>query len=134
MLYLMDVNFLTILLATALNVILGAIWYSPRFLGTMWSKAHNLNVREVKTPMHYIGAILVAFVTAWILSAFISSLNIDTGLEGMKVAFFAWLGFIATTHFSGVLWAKKHLDAYLIDVGFLLVSMLIMGAIFGYWG
>ncbi len=131
---LLDVNYFAVVIGVILNIIIGAFWYSPKFLGIPWAKAHNFDLETLKpTPFHYVGAIIVGFILAWTLAAFISALHAHTAVEGMKVAFFAWLGFIATTHFSGVIWAKKPLNAYFIDVGGLLVSMILMGAIFGAW-
>ncbi len=132
--FLTDVNFLAVIVAAILNGFVGYFWYSPMLLGDFWVKAHKFDVAELKaTPMHIAGALLVGFIVAWVLCATIHSLHVDSALGGVKVAFFVWLGFVATTQFSGVIWAKKPLKAYGVDVGFFLVSMCAMGAIFGAW-
>ena len=45
----------------------------------------------------------------------------------MLVGCVAWLGFIVPTHYNGVLFSKKPREIFLIDVGYYLLSMLLMG-------
>lgn len=123
-----------IILATIVNSLLGMFWYSPVFLGNEWAKAHNFDLTKLKpTPMHYIGAIFVSIVTVAVFSLLIHLFKLTSVADGVKLGFLLWLGFIATTHFSGVIWARKPLKAYLIDTGFQLVSLLVMGSILTYW-
>ena len=132
--FLFDVNFLAIIVVVVVNLLLGAIWYSPYLFGPAWTKAHLFNVSDLKpTPFHYIGAAIVAFITAWVFSLIINWTEAITIAEGAFLGFFLWLGFVATTHFSGVLWAKKNIIAYLIDSGYQLVSLILMGILLTAW-
>jgi hypothetical protein len=129
-----DVNPIAILCVTVFNIVLAMFWYSPNFLGTIWVKEHNFDISLLKpSPWHYVGAIIVSFVTAYVLAFLIYWLNIQTFGEGLKLSFFVWLGFIATTHFSGVIWAQKPFKVYLIDTGYQLISMLVMGSLLSIW-
>ena len=129
-----EVNIYAIIAATIVNIILGMFWYSPKFLGTLWAQEHQFDLAKLQaTPLHYVGAILVSLVTASVFSLLIHGFHVFTLGEGLKFGFFIWLGFIATTHFSGVIWAGKPWKSYLIDVGFQFVSLLLMGAILSIW-
>lgn len=129
-----DINILAVIVVTILNILLGMFWYSPQFLGTQWAQEHQFILNDLKpTPWHYIGAILVSLVTVVIFSALIHWFHVDTLGAGLQLGFFIWLGFVATTHFSGVIWARKPWKAYLIDTGFQLVSLLMMGIILSLW-
>lgn len=129
-----DINFFAILVIIIFNMILGMLWYSPKVFGTVWAREHNFSLTDLKaTPWHYVGAILVSFVIAFVFAVVVNWLDIFTLRDGLKLGFTLWLGFIATTHFSGVLWAKKPLKVYFIDAGFQLISMLFMGAILTVW-
>jgi hypothetical protein len=44
-------------------------------------------------------------------------------------ALFVWIGFILTTHFSGVLWTEKKLGTCLIDTGYFLACMMVIGLV-----
>jgi hypothetical protein len=113
---------------------LGMLWYSPALFGTLWAKEHNFNLADLKaTPLHYLGAILVSLIIVSVFYILIHSFSVNTVAKGAVLGFFLWLGFIATTHFSGVLWARKPLKAYLIDTSFQLVSLIMIGAILAAW-
>ncbi len=129
-----DINFLAVVLATIANIVLGMFWYSPSILGTIWAKAHNFSMPILNpAPVSYFLSIGVSFITALFLAFFINWLNITTVWEGIKLAIYLWIGFIATTHFSGVIWARKSYLAYLIDSAFQLVSLVIMAIIITFW-
>lgn len=127
-------DLIAVIVVTVLNNVLGMTWYSKSLFGTEWAKAHKFDLGTLKaTPMHFIAAIGVSFLTALVFSLLVNWFGINSAWQGMVLGFMIWLGFIATTHFSGVIWAQKPLKAYVIDTGFQLVSMLMMGAILGYW-
>jgi hypothetical protein len=129
-----DVNFVAVIIGAIINIAIGMFWYSPALFGKEWAEAHGFKLDHLRpTPPHYVGAIIVSLIIAWALALLINYLQITTVSEGMKLAALVWFGFVATTHFSGVIWAQKPIKSYLIDTGCLLVTMLIMGAIFAVW-
>lgn len=106
--------------------------------GKAWMKLSGVSAKKVKgakskdmgstMAVSFIGTL----VTAYVLSALISALG--GGLsEGVKVAFWIWLGFYATTMLNMVLWDGKPLNLYFIRVGHELVALLVMGAILSAW-
>jgi hypothetical protein len=124
---------IALLLSAFINIVLGALWYHPRFLGSPWIDAHGFRDDTLKgTPLHYIGAFLVGLILAFVLGRLLFKFSIDTPSGAAQLAFCLWAGFIATTHFSGVIWAKKPLSAFLIDTAFYLISLQIIAQIFVY--
>lgn len=128
------VNIWAVIVCTIINMVLGMIWYSPKVLGTIWAKEHGFDLDQLKAgPWHIIGGFIVAFIFAYVLNMMIHSFGIVGIGNGIALGFFIWLGFIATTHFSGVLWAKKPFIVYFIDVGFKLLVLIVIGAIMAAW-
>jgi len=129
-----DVSWIGVILATVASVIIGGFWYAPKLFGSIWANAHNFDKDSLKpSPLNYGGAVLVAFVTTLILAMFIKYLPVTSIYDGAQVGFFAWLGFIATSQFSGVVWAKKPWLAYAIDVTCELVILVVAGAILAFF-
>ena len=126
------VNYLAVALAAAAYFVLGAIWYSPAVFGSRWMK-HAWGQEEIQksTPKAaaYIGELIISFILAYILTLFIEIAQARKLLEGIVVSLWIWVGFIATTHFSAVLWARKTLKSFFIHAGFMLFGLLLMGAI-----
>lgn len=130
-----EISPIAIIIAVFFNMFLGAIWYSPQVLGSIWASSQHLNQDVLKPSIgSYLGTFAISLVTVWVLAIFFQLLSVVTIAEGIIVAFFLWLGFIATTHLSGVIWTNKTFKAYLIDTSFQLVSLLISAIILTLWG
>lgn len=134
MVFTTDLSWLGILVASCLNILLGALWYSPYLFGKIWMKATGVKATEMEgQTVSYGVAFVTGFVISFVLALFVKNLNATTFQEGACVGFWAWLGFMATTHVSGVLWEKKPLKLYVIYTTLLLVFMLSAGGILGMW-
>lgn len=130
----MSFPIIPVLTVTVLNIVLGMLWYSPLLFGNLWAKAYKFEAKNLKpTPWHYAGSILVSLVTASVLALLIKQFHIITWDKGLLLAIYLWLGFIVTTHFSGVIWAGKPLRVYFIDVAYQFVSLVMMGTILAAW-
>jgi hypothetical protein len=129
-----EVNYWAVIVATIVNMVLGSFWYSPQFLGKTWAKAHGFDIDQLWPQIwNYVGAFFVALILAWVFSMLTHAFGVTTFWGGMQLGFWIWLGFIATTHFSGVIWAKKSWMAYLIDMGYQFVIMIILGVLLALW-
>lgn len=128
------VNIWAVIVCTIINIVLAMIWYSPKVLGTLWAKEHGFDLAQLKpTPWHYIGGIVVAFILAIVFDMMIHAFGVVGIGNGITLGFFIWLGFIATSHFSGVIWARKPFIVYFIDAGFMLLNLIVIGAIMAAW-
>lgn len=125
-----NIPYVGIVIAIIINQLIGALWYSPRIFGTRWAIAHHFDMSKMKAlPSHYLGAILVGVVLVLTIAAIQMMLGISSLETALILGFLMWLGFVATSHFSGVIWAKKPLLVFMIDTGYFLVTTLITSAI-----
>ncbi len=136
------VNYFAIVVATVINTVLGFIWYGP-LLGKPWIKEmgfteeHMRRAQEKGMAQSYIlmiiGALLLNYVLAyWILVGEQAFGTLDVQMA-MTAAFWAWLGFIATTMLGQVLWENKSWKLYAINIGYYLVSLEIAAIIITLW-
>jgi len=129
-----NVNIWVVLTCTLINLVLGMVWYSPNVLGNLWAQEHGFTSDQLKASIwHYLGAIIVAFIMSYVLDMIMLTFGVRGIGNGIALGFFIWLGFIATTHFSGVIWAKKPFIVFFIDAGYLLFNLILIGAIMGAW-
>jgi Protein of unknown function (DUF1761) len=125
-------HYVAILVAAVVQMILGGLWYSPKCFGAKWAEIHGFDESSLKTnALHYLGAFVNALVISWVLGCMLLFFEVTTIPAALCLSFWIWLGFVATTQFSGVIWAKKPFGAYLIDVGFFLIALLSTGLVFG---
>lgn len=132
------VNAWGVFVAAVVYFMIGAIWYAPFLFGNERRK-HEEKPEEEKgcCPSHkivsYVGEFIISLVIAYVLALFIQISQADDIMEGMAVALWVWIGFIATTHFSAVLWDRKTVKHFFIHASFMLVGFIAMGAVLIYF-
>lgn len=85
----------------------------------------------------YAANFISGLVMMFVLAVFIDNINQGVlGIQGLKtnltIAFWIWLGFIATVNLGSVLWEDKSWKLYAINVGYYLVTLLIGAVIIGW--
>ena len=125
--------FWAVIIATVIYMVVGMFWYSHMFFGKSWEKANKITAKDKKGGMGkgFIGGVIIGLVISYFLACFISKYGHFTFMGGATIAFWLWLGFVATTQLSGVLWSKKPFSVYLVDVGCYLVTFILMGGVLG---
>jgi hypothetical protein len=133
------INYVSVLFAAIASFILGGLWYSPFLFDNLWAKLSNFSKADMAkakkksmTPQ-YFATFIYLLIMAFVLSLFISFAEAATMAESLEVAFWLWLGFIATTTLSTVLWEGKSFKLYLLHNAHNLVSLLIMAAVMAAW-
>ena len=125
-------DWLVIFIAAILNMALGFLWYSKWLFGHAWKKLREMKEKDIKFSIKpVLWNFIVSLLIAYFLSFFEGHLGITTVTDGMFVGFLIWLGFVATTQISSVLWCKMPLKLFAIDTGYKLLSLLVMSGIIG---
>lgn len=140
MLSTVSLNGWAILVAGLISMPLGALWYSPAMFGKKFMKLTGMSADSMKTPANkksaqrgYMISSITALIMAYILAHFVGYTNSTTAMEGLQTGFWVWLGFVITTNIGVVLWERRPFELYLINMGYSLVQLLIMGAILAAW-
>ncbi len=129
-----SINWLAVIVATIANMVIGGLWYSPVLFGKQWMKLVGISQKEIDSqksqmPKFYLAAFVAALITAYVLAIFIKFVGASTIFAGAVVGFWAWLGFVATTTLSLVIWEKRNSNLYVLNNGQILISFAVMGAI-----
>lgn len=104
----MSLNYVAIFVATVLQFIFGAVWYSALF-GKLWGQIHGFDKlsKEVQKRMmsemgpFYAVQFFVTILTTVVLAIFIEYVPQNWNPYGM--AFFFWVGFVVPTQVSAVI-------------------------------
>ena len=136
------INYWAVLLSALAAMGLGYLWYGPLFgkqwIAMMgWSKADMDKKMKAGVGPQYllqaVGALVMAYVLAHSIifaGAFLQQSGVAAGLQA---AFWSWLGFVAPVSLGSVLWDGKPWTLWMINSGYFLVTLLVMGVILGYW-
>ena len=129
---------LSVVVAALAAWFIGALWYSPLLFAKAWTRAHGYSPERLAAMRATAGRTyalsLVAFlVTAGVLRVFLSHLGADSLHDGAMWGFHAWLGFALPIGFTANLYSDKPLSAFVIDTGYQLVFLTVMGGVLGAW-
>ena len=136
-----SLNWLAILVAAVVTMILGFLWYSPLLFAKAWTRemGYDINdkakmdeMRESAGPA-YAGSFVASLISAFTLALILHGMRADSLHFGLMASFHIWLGFIATVQFTGALFAKQSMKLFAINTGYQLVCFLAMGAILVLW-
>ena len=135
----MKINYPAVVVSALAYWALGALWYSPLlferpFIALKGFTPEQLEAIRASSHAGEIGAaLLVSLVTAYVLAHFVKFTGAETPASGVLAGFWLWLGFVATTNLSTVLFEGRPLGLYLINNGYHLVGLLGTGALLAAW-
>jgi hypothetical protein len=123
-------NLWLVLAAAVLSLIVGWLWYSPAVLGRTWA---TLTGREMAWRRNLLLIAVATLVEAYVTAHLVYYVGAYGWWEGAKAGLWLWFGYLATTLAVSTATAGQRPKVWLIDAGFQLASLLIMGAIFATW-
>lgn len=131
-----EINYLAVVICGIIAMAIGSLWYGPLF-GKEWVKEIGKSEEELLrdfNPIKTYGITFVAHVVmALVVAYFISLTGAANVVNGIRVAFSAWVGFVAATMLINGMFAGKSVKLFIIDGGYHLVNMLIFGIVLVLW-
>jgi hypothetical protein len=132
------VNWTAVVVASIVYFIGAGVWF------TLLKQQYLVGIGKTEEEMMrqagghvmypYIVAFLCTIVIARVLAQVIVATSPNpTATHGIRVAFYAWGGFVATTFLTEYVFELRSVTIWLITAGYPLIGMLIMGAILGAW-
>lgn len=134
-----DVNWVAIVAAVIVNMVVGFIWYSPALFAKEWAKLTGRKMNEMGDGTKgYILTTAGAFVQAYILLHFVAFAayfypTYSNMSVGIMTAFWAWLGFVAIPQGVNMVFAGTRKKLWAINTGYFLVVLLINGVLLASW-
>jgi hypothetical protein len=130
----MNINYLAVIVAAIINMAVGAAWYSSALFAKSWSKATGRSMEEMGSAKSgYLISTIGSLLIAWVLADFAHKLGLTSLASGLGLGFLAWIGFVVPTYASSYVFEGRPQKLYNINVGYYLVSFLLMGAIVTAW-
>ena len=128
-----SINWLSVIVAAVSSFMVGGLWYGPLF-GRSWMQGNGFSedyLGQRNMPRVFGLSLLLAFIAAINLEMFIGA-EADLAF-GLFAGFAAGLGWVAA--FLGILYLfeNRSLQVFLINGGYCVVALTLMGAILGAW-
>lgn len=128
-------NIPAILVAAVIAFVLGGMWYSPLLFGKAWMQENDLSEDDLKqgSPARIFGfAFLWSLVMAFNLGMFLNDPGTNASW-GATAGFLAGFGWIAMGVFIIGLFERRSTRYMLINAGYMVVTLTLMGLVIGFW-
>ena len=140
--FMVHINYWAVLVAAVAQMVLGFLWYGPIF-GKSWMAVMRFTQESIEQAkakgmgksyaIMMIGALLMSWILAHAIVFADSFLVMSGATAGIMVGFLNWLGFVAPVTVGSVLWEGKSWKLWVLNAGYYLVGLCIMGAILASW-
>ena len=127
-------NWLAVFAAALSTFLIGGIWYSPALFGKAWMKENGFTEESMKSSnmAKIFGLSFVLGLIASINLAMFLGPDTNVGL-GAFYGFLAGFGWVATFVGTHYLFERKSFKLFLINAGYSVVALTVMGVIIGAW-
>ena len=121
------VNWLGVVLAAVLSMVLGYVYYLPQVGGKRWEAASGHTLPKPNT-MIYIALVVTSLIMAYVLALLVGGSGLlSGGVRGILI----WLGFVATVSAGAVVFEGRNWAYWFVINAYWLITLLAMGALLG---
>jgi len=127
------INWLAVLVATVAAFMLGGLWYGPLF-GKQWQRRNHLSDQQIASAnmaMIFGPAFVMILVQAVLFAILLVPLAPVTLLRGLCLGIVIGLGFASTSLAVNYLFARKSIQLYAIDMGYITLQFTVLGGVLG---
>ncbi len=131
-----DINLVAVLVSAVVMFVLGAVWYSPVLFAKPWQKLTGIKAEAMRGkdagPL-YLASFLCYLIVAYALAYFLAQLKVEKALDGAIIGGLVGFGFAAPLTLSNALFHNTRKKLWLINTGYAVIGIIVMGAILGGW-
>lgn len=132
------IHWLPVIVSAVAVFAIGALWYSPVLFGKAWVKAHGYTPEKIAAMRAEMGraygvSFLCYVVMAAAMAMLIGRMDVIYVRGGVKLGALIGVGFAATIGLTANMYSEKRLSVFLIDAGYQIVYLMVMGAILVAW-
>ncbi len=125
-----------LLVCTVFLWLLGAAWYSPVLFVKPWMAALGITPGAPNKKILLVGMIssLVGdFLLVFAMDHIVYWTNASTVHWGAFLGFLVWLGFFAAPNFPQGIYERRPFKLFVINNGYWLVGLLVVGIVLAVW-
>ena len=126
----MDLNYFAIIAGALSTFLIGGLWYSPILFGKAWMRENGFKEEDMKgdNMVKIFGlAFILGLISSINLAMFMGpEKNVGMGAAYGFAAGFGWVATFVGTHY---LFERKSFKLFLINAGYSVVALTVMGVI-----
>ena len=129
-----DINWLAVIVATISAFAMGGLWYSKILFADSWLQEIGLTeeaISKAHMPTVFGGAFVLQLLAATALAVTIGAES--TWQSGLRTGLLVGVFWISTAYGITYLFEQRSLRLFLINAGYYVILLAIMGTVIGAW-
>ena len=129
-------NIWAILVCIIINMVLGALWYSPLLFGNIWlklvnKKAEDISKEESKKAMSF--AFIPAVINSVLLALILGFINAQNLLDAIIIGSILSAGFVGMSSVNLILFEDRKPGLALLNTGYAFAGFVVSAIILTLW-
>jgi len=134
----MKTNYLAVVVAAVAYWVLGAIWFGVVFTKPWMELEHipteqSAAMKGAAAAFPYVMSFVLNLIIAFVLAQLCAWRNATTAARGASLGVLLWIGIVGPITYTTSMYEMRPLNLFLINEGYVLVGLFLMGAILGAW-
>ncbi|MER3523428.1 MAG: hypothetical protein C4326_05005 [Ignavibacteria bacterium] len=132
------INWLAIIVAAIIPMVLGGLWYSNVLFAKQWMAAIGKTEEEIRSSVKnpaalYAATFVASLVAAYVIDNFVYWTNTTSFLRGMKIGAMLSIGVFAVGAYQTVMFEFRRRELYTINTAYNVVCIVLMGGLLAVW-
>lgn len=131
----MKTNYVAVLVSAIVYWLLGAVWFGMLF-SKPWMALEGITEAQAKSlnpVLPYILSFVLNLLIAFVLAQLCAWRSANTAARGASLGVLLWIGIVGPVTYTTYMYEMRPLNLFLINEGYVLVGLLVMGTILGAW-
>ncbi|MEW5992279.1 MAG: DUF1761 domain-containing protein [Chloroflexota bacterium] len=128
------VNWVAVIVAAVVQIVIGTIWYLPALFGRRWAMELGRDLGARPDPMLYGVAIVGALITSYVMALLVHATGVASITEGLVLGGLVGAGILAANQAVGGSFEGRSWALWGINAGNSVVSLAVVGAILAAMG
>lgn len=129
------VNYLAVVVAAIVAMVIGFAYYSPQAMGNRWMSYLGTTRAQLGNPepSGMAAGAIASLLNAWVLALLALNLGATDAGSGAMLGFLCWLGFMATITAAGVAFLKQPWGLWVVNNIHNVIVQIVMAMIVTVW-
>jgi hypothetical protein len=129
------VNVIALVVVAVAKSFIGFLWYSPVLFGKLFVRLAGCDEKKLMKdfPRAILIDIIANFIMAFVLVHAVVYAGANAFSTGLVVGIFNWIGFVAVGMLFSVNFEQRPFRLFLLNNGFQLITIALMGAVLAVW-
>ena len=132
-----SVNYLAVLVAAIVNMVIGAVWFMPAVFGSRWMRYTGLTSEGIANTPHmwasYLGALVGSVLVAYAVARIAAYAAAESVTDASILMLLIWAGLVLVPLSDEALWERRPVGLFVLSGARWFVALAVITAIVALW-